>query len=115
MQGSASLQQERPDDCCHVLWYGWMDGRMDGRMDGWCHPGCLCCMFSIEQHITQLCARAPSLIHSWSLCSDEQQFYDRQHLVQYMMQSEVGYYVSGVRITSQLTVKITYVLCVVFF
>jgi len=105
MQGSVSLQQESLDDRCLAFWYGWM-------VPPWLF---MLYVFYRAADVTELCARVPSLIHSWSLCSDEQQLYDRQRLVQYMVQSEAGYYVSGVRITSQLTMKVTYLLCVVTF
>jgi len=105
MKGSGSLQQERPDDRCLAFLYGWMV------------PPWLLMLYAFYRaaDVTELCTRVPSLIQSWSLCDDKQQLDDRQHLVQYMNQSEAGYYVSGVRITSQLTVKITYLLCVVTF
>jgi len=103
MQGHESMVAESQDDRCLGLWYGWVVPR-------WM---LMLYVFHQAAHVTDLCSQAPSLINSWSFCTDRQQRYDRQHAVQYIIHSEAGYYIGGVRITSQMKMKITYLVCVV--
>jgi len=84
------------------LWYLWM-------VPPW---WLMLYVFYRAVDVTDLCARVPSLINSWGFGTCRI-LYDAQQAVQYVIQSEAGYYVSGVRITTQTSMKLTYLLCVV--
>ena len=68
-------------------------------------------IFFKAAQVTDRCIRVPSLINSVSVGPHLDN--ERQYLVQYILQSAAGFYMFHVRVTSQMTVKITYVLAVV--
>jgi len=101
MQGWKNAR--RADDAtCVGLWYGWIAPPWVLMMY----------VFFRAADVTELCSRVPSLINT-STFSTVKLKYDAQQAVQYIVHSEVGYYVNGVRITSHMRMKITYLLCVV--
>jgi len=68
-------------------------------------------IFFKAAEVTDRCIRVPSLINAVVVGPDLDK--ERQYLVQYILQSAAGFYMFHVRVTSQMTVKITYVAAVV--
>jgi len=99
MQGDPQLEI---DECNVGFWYLWTV------------PPCglMLYVFYRAVDVTELCASVPSLINSWAFGICRVPF-DVQKAVQYVTQSEAGYYIAGVRITTQTSMKLTYLLCVV--
>jgi len=95
-------RQSPADYSCIALWYGWM-------APPWC---IMLYVFFRAADVTQLCIRVPSIINAMSFGADEV-LYDTQDAAQYIIQSEAGFYIEGVRITSSMGVRITYLLCIV--
>jgi len=95
-------RQSPADYSCIALWYGWM-------APPWF---IMLYVFFRAADVTQLCIRVPAIINSMSFGADKVP-YDTQHAAQYIIQSETGFYIEGVRITSSLGVKITYLVCIV--
>jgi len=60
--------------------------------------------------VTERCSRAPALLNSFAVGGHEINF-ERQYLVQFILQSAAGFYVRGVRLTVFMMSKSTY-LCV---
>jgi len=93
----------RVDDAsCVGLWYGWM-------VPPW---ALMMYVFFRATDITELCSRVPPLINT-STFSTVKLKYDAQQAVRYIVHSEVGYYINGVRVTSHMGMKVAYLLCVV--
>lgn len=63
--------------------------------------------------VTDKCARVPALINSLRLEKEEWEM--QQHLVDYIIHSDAGFYVYGVRLTIALVLKLCYFSCVVVF
>mmetsp|Transcript_85135 Transcript_85135/g.156000 ORF Transcript_85135/g.156000 Transcript_85135/m.156000 type:complete len:100 (+) Transcript_85135:2-301(+) len=59
--------------------------------------------------ISYKCDRVPSLINSLSFGHDID--YERQYVVQYIINSMAGFYVLDVRITVEMVVKAAYISC----
>jgi len=95
-------QQSPADFSCTAMWYGWM-------APPWC---IMLYVFFRAADVTQLCIRVPSIINGMSFGANKV-LYDTQDAARYIIQSEAGFYIEGVRITSSLAVKITYLLCIV--
>ena len=68
-------------------------------------------IFFKAAEVTSECIRVPSLINAVVLRTHIDEH--RQYLVQYILQSAAGFYMFNVRVTSQMTMKIVYVLAVV--
>jgi len=104
LQKRGSFHRLHGDGYCTALWYGWF-------VPPWI---LFLFVFFKAADVTELCSRVPSLINSWTFGEHKMQF-NTQKAVQYIVQSEAGYYVNGVRITSHMTMKATYLLSVVVF
>jgi len=68
-------------------------------------------IFFKAAEVTEKCIRVPSLMNAVVLGNHIDK--ERQYLVQYILQSAAGFYMFNVRVTSQMTMKIVYVLAVV--
>eukprot|EP00929_Paragymnodinium_shiwhaense_P079858 TRINITY_DN41627_c0_g1_i1.p1 TRINITY_DN41627_c0_g1~~TRINITY_DN41627_c0_g1_i1.p1 ORF type:complete len:835 (+),score=123.40 TRINITY_DN41627_c0_g1_i1:86-2590(+) len=64
--------------------------------------------------VSDKCSRVPSLVNSITDENDPTDG-DRQYMVQYIQQSQAGFYVKGIRLTLVLVVKLSYLIGVVFF
>jgi len=64
--------------------------------------------------VTEQCALVPSMVNSWTqtASSDDQANRQIHYAVQHIIHSAAGFYIKGVRITSYMTIKVTYLLCV---
>jgi len=64
--------------------------------------------------VSEKCSRVPSFVNEWTL-EDGCFKHDSQALVQYITQSQPGFYVKGARLSTITGVKLAYVLGVVMF
>jgi len=81
-----------------------------------CLPGalvilCVAHSFLRAASVTDRCARVPSLVNSFCFDLDNQ----RRHIVEYIVQSDAGFYVFEVRLTTGMALKFGYFMCVVAF
>lgn len=65
--------------------------------------------------ITEKCLRVPSLLNSWITNEGVQFDHQRQYFVQYVIQSDAGFYLKGVRVNAMWAWKVTYLFGVVVF
>jgi hypothetical protein len=69
----------------------------------------LYCLFKAAG-VTEKCRRAPSLVNSLIITPEETINFERQYMVDFMMQTEAGFYVLGIRLTVFMVFKCSYVL-----
>lgn len=84
---------------------------------GWVYPPVLLLLYSLTRAaaVSEKCSRVAPFINSWDFPSEETEEYDsewlhkgRQYIVQYIMQSEAGFYVKGVRLSNFTVMKLCY-------
>lgn len=83
---------------------------------GWVYPPVLLLLYSLTRAaaVSEKCSRVAPFINSWDFPSEEEEYYQqwlhegRQYIVQYIMQSEAGFYVKGVRLSNFTVMKLCY-------
>eukprot|EP00445_Apocalathium_hangoei_P002398 CAMPEP_0203851334 /NCGR_PEP_ID=MMETSP0359-20131031/7294_1 /ASSEMBLY_ACC=CAM_ASM_000338 /TAXON_ID=268821 /ORGANISM="Scrippsiella Hangoei, Strain SHTV-5" /LENGTH=210 /DNA_ID=CAMNT_0050767347 /DNA_START=4 /DNA_END=636 /DNA_ORIENTATION=+ len=70
-------------------------------------------VFITAAGVTDKCARVPSLINSFSFGDGNDR--EQQHLVQFIVSSEAGFYISNVRVNMGMVFKFMYMWSVVLF
>eukprot|EP00929_Paragymnodinium_shiwhaense_P093070 TRINITY_DN53122_c0_g3_i1.p1 TRINITY_DN53122_c0_g3~~TRINITY_DN53122_c0_g3_i1.p1 ORF type:complete len:1668 (+),score=329.56 TRINITY_DN53122_c0_g3_i1:387-5006(+) len=86
------------------------------RFASWLPPTLLA-LFSLFRaaSVTEKCLRSPALVNSLIEDSDDTINTERQYMVHFMEHSAAGFYIQGVRLTSAMGLKYTYVLTIVCF
>ncbi|CAJ1396531.1 unnamed protein product [Effrenium voratum] len=84
---------------------------------GWVYTPVLLLLYSLTRaaSVTEKCTRVAPFVNSWDFEEDDEDscissglHHGRQYIVQYMMQSEAGFYVKGVRLCSFTVMKLCY-------
>jgi hypothetical protein len=97
---------------CSTLWLLWAISPTTLALSG------LFCAASV----TEKCSRVPALVNSAAFMDEEDVAedesaldVDRQYLVQYIVQSEAGFYIYGIRLDSEFVLKVAYVLAILVY
>lgn len=82
---------------------------------GWVYPPVLLLLYSLTRAaaVSEKCSRVAPFINSWDFPGEEEECLEslhegRQYIVQYIMQSEAGFYVKGVRLCNFTIMKLCY-------
>jgi len=82
---------------------------------GWVYPPVLLLLYSLTRAaaVSEKCSRVAPFINSWDFPDEEEECLEslhegRQYIVQYIMQSEAGFYVKGVRLCNFTIMKLCY-------
>lgn len=83
---------------------------------GWVLPPTAMVFYAVFRaaSVTEKCLRVPALINSW-VFSGQQIDHERSYVVQYIVNSSAGFYVKGVRVNSQIALKLFYTFGVLAF
>eukprot|EP00812_Abedinium_dasypus_P013156 NODE_6666_length_491_cov_183.577982.p1 GENE.NODE_6666_length_491_cov_183.577982~~NODE_6666_length_491_cov_183.577982.p1 ORF type:complete len:136 (+),score=32.76 NODE_6666_length_491_cov_183.577982:3-410(+) len=59
--------------------------------------------------VTEKCIHLPAFVNSW-ISDDSAMEHKHHHFVQYILNSSAGFYIKGLRLTSFMVLKVTYML-----
>lgn len=104
-QGAQHSHLRSPNAVCVSLWCGWL------------LPPVFMLLYIVFRAaaVSERCSRVPALVNSWALEEGKTIDYDRQFAVQHFALSNAGFYVTGVRLSASLALKLSYLVGAVLF
>merc|ERR1712032_15302 len=93
-------------DMCRAPWAAWLAGHL---------PYMLLAVVSLvlffkAAAVTEKCMRVPSLMNSVPSCTSDPIDHQRQYVVHYILNSEAGFYIKGMRLTTFMALKLSYLI-----